>query len=181
MTIPLLETERLRLRGHYPADLEAFVAMWQEPQFYQYLAGKPLPEEEIWTKMLRHMGIWQLCGYGFWAVEEKATGQFIGAVGFGAWQRDITPSLKGFPEVGWVLAAHTHGRGYATEAAQAALTWGDAHLPVPRTVCLIDVGNHPSLRLAAKCGYQEIAHVLYKGIPVVLLERFAPSYRRESN
>jgi RimJ/RimL family protein N-acetyltransferase len=173
INIPLLETGRLRLRGHYPSDLDAFLVMWQEPQFYQYLAGKPLPEEEIWTKMLRHMGVWQLCGYGFWAVEEKATGQFIGAVGFGAWQRDITPSLKGWPEVGWVLAAHTHGRGYATEAAQAALAWGDEHLPQSRTVCLINVDNQPSLRLAAKCGYQEFDRVLYKDLPVVMLERFS--------
>jgi RimJ/RimL family protein N-acetyltransferase len=173
MEIPVIETARLRLRGHYPSDLAPAVAMFQEPQFYQYLAGHPLPEEEVWTKLLRHMGVWHLCGYGFWAVEEKATGQYIGAVGFGEWQRDITPSLKGFPEVGWVLAPHTHGQGYALEAAQAALAWGDAQLPQARTVCLIDVGNAASLRLAAKVGYQEIDRVLYKNIPVVLLERWA--------
>lgn len=173
MEIPVIETPRLRLRGHYLSDLASFLAMWQEPGFYRYLAGRPLPEEEIWTKMLRHLGVWYLCGFGYWAIEEKATGQFIGAVGFGEWQRAITPSFKGFPEVGWVLAPHTHGRGYALEAAQAALTWGDAHLPQARTVCLIDVGNAASLRLAAKCGYQEIDRVSYKEIPVVLLERFA--------
>ena len=174
MNIPVIETARLRLRGHYPSDLAPFVAMWQEPRFYQHLAGRPLPEEEVWTKMLRHAGVWQLCGYGFWAIEEKATGHFIGAVGFGEWQRTITPSLKGSPEVGWVLAPHTHGRGYALEAAAAALAWGDANLPVARTVCIVDVGNAASLRLAAKVGYQEIDRVLYKDIPVVLLERFAP-------
>jgi RimJ/RimL family protein N-acetyltransferase len=173
MEIPVIETARLRLRGHYPSDLAAFVAMWQEPQFYQHLAGHPLPEEEVWTKMLRHLGVWYLYGYGFWAVEEKATGHFIGAVGFGEWQRSITPSIKGFPEVGWVLAPHTHGRGYALEAAQAALAWGDAHLPQARTVCLVDVGNAASLRLAAKVGYQEIGRVLYKGISIVMLERWA--------
>jgi RimJ/RimL family protein N-acetyltransferase len=173
MEIPVIETARLRLRVHYPSDLAASVAMWQEPDFYRHLAGKPLPEEEIWTKMLRHMGVWYICGYGFWAVEEKATGHYIGAVGFGEWQRDIMPSLKSFPEVGWVLAPHTHGRGYALEAAQAALAWGDAHLPVARTVCLVDIGNAASLRLAAKVGYQEVARVLYKDIPVVMLERFA--------
>ena len=75
--------------------------------------------------------------------------------------------------MGWVLAPHTHGQGYALEVAQAALAWGDAHLPVARTVCLVDVGNLASLRLAAKVGYQEIARVLYKDIAVVMLERFA--------
>jgi len=172
MTIPLLQTDRLLLRGHYPADLPPLVAMWQVPQFYQYLAPAPLSEEEIWTKMLRHMGFWQLCSYGFWAIEERDTGQFIGVAGFGAGQRAITPSLKGYPEIGWLLAAHTHGRGYATEAAQAVLAWADAHLPEPRTVCLIDVANAPSLRLAAKCGYREFARTDYHGAPVVLLERF---------
>ncbi len=172
MDIPVLETTRLRLRGHYPTDLTASLAMWQEPAFYQYLGGQPLPEEEVWTKMLRHLGIWALCGYGFWAVEEKTTGHFIGVVGFGDWQRAITPSLKGFPEVGWVFAPGTHGQGYATEAAQAALAWADTHLDQPRTVCLIHPDNQPSLRLAAKCGYQEFSRTQYKGQPGVLLERF---------
>ena len=173
MNIPVIETERLLLRGHYPTDLEASVAMWQLPAFYQYLGGHPLSEEEVWTKMLRHMGVWAICGYGFWAVEEKATSQYIGAVGFGTWQRDIMPSLKGWPEVGWVLAPHMHGQGYGTEAMRAALTWGDMHFTQARTVCLIHPDNLPSLHLAANFGYQEFCRTLYKGQPGVLLERFA--------
>ncbi|TDN37109.1 N-acetyltransferase [Hymenobacter sp. UV11] len=175
METPLLETARLRLRGHYLTDLAPFVAMWQEPQFYQHLTGSPLAEEEVWTKMLRHAGLWALGEYGYWAVEERATGDFIGAIGFGAWQRAIEPSIKGFPEIGWVLAPHTHGRGYATEAAQVVFAWGDAHLRQPRTVCLIDRANAASRRLAAKFGYQEFDHSLYKGHEVVLLERWRPA------
>lgn len=173
MGTPTLDTARLRLRGHYASDLAAFAAMWQQPQFYQYLGGQPLPEDEAWTRLLRHAGLWELVGYGYWAVEEKATGHFIGAVGFGEWQRALEPSLKGWPEIGWVLAPHTHGRGYATEAAQAALAWGDAHFTQPRTVCIIDPSNAPSLGLAAKLGYHDFGHTLFKGKPIVLLERFA--------
>ncbi len=172
MTIPVLETARLRLRGHYPSDLGPSLAMWQEPAFYRFLTGHALPEDEVWTKMLRHAGLWYLYGFGFWAVEKKATGAFIGAVGFGEWHRPIEPSLKGWPEAGWILAPHAHGRGYAAEAVQAALAWGDAHFVQKRTVCLIDSDNEPSLHLAAKCGYHEFSRVLYKGQPVVLLERF---------
>lgn len=76
--------------------------------------------------------------------------------------------------MGWVLAPHTHGRGYATEATQAALAWGDAHLPTPRTVCLIDEANAPSRGLAAKLGYQEFGRAAYHGCAVVLLDRLAP-------
>ena len=177
MEIPVIETARLRLRGHYPGDLPAFLAMWQQPQFYQHLTGLPLPQEEVWTKMLRHAGLWYLQGYGYWAVEEKATGAFIGAVGFGEWQRAMEPSLKSSPEIGWVLAPHTHGRGYATEAAQAALAWGDAHFPQPRTVCIINVDNQASRTLAAKCGYEEFGRTAYKGHSIVLLERFRDGER----
>ena len=172
METPVLETARLRLRGHYATDLTPFAAMWQQPEFYQHLTGTPLPEEEVWTKMLRHAGLWALGEYGYWAVEEKATGAFIGAVGFGAWQRDLTPSLKGFPEIGWVLAPQVHGRGYATEATRAALAWGDARFQQPRTVCIINVGNQASRALAARCGYQEFGRTVYKGHSIVLLERF---------
>jgi RimJ/RimL family protein N-acetyltransferase len=86
----------------------------------------------------------------------------------------ISPALGNWPEAGWVLAPHCHGRGYASEAAGAALAWGDGYFPRPRTVCLIDEANEPSLRLAVKLGYHEYAHTELGGTPVVLLERFAP-------
>jgi RimJ/RimL family protein N-acetyltransferase len=73
-----------------------------------------------------------------------------------------------------VLAPAVHGKGYASEAAQAVLAWSDAHLTQKRTVCIISPDNLPSLRLAAKFGYQEVAHTLYKEQPIVVLERFAP-------
>lgn len=174
MQAPLLETERLRLRGYQASDLPPMLAMWQQPQFYQYLGGQPLPENEVWMRILRSAGLWPLCGYGYWAVEEKATGDFIGAVGFADFRRPISPSLGDWPEAGWVLAPHCHGRGYAAEAMGAALAWGDSHFPRPRTVCLIDVANEPSLRLAARLGYQEYARTELGSTPVALLERLAP-------
>ncbi len=172
---PLLETPRLRLRGHQSADLPAMLAMWQQPQFYQYLGGQPLPESEVWTRLLRTAGLWPVCGFGYWAVEEKASGEFIGAVGFADFRRAISPALGDWPEAGWVLAPHCHGQGYAAEAVGAALAWADGYFARPRTVCLIDVANEPSLRLAAKLGYIEYARTEFGGTPVALLERFAPS------
>ncbi len=173
--IPRLDTARLRLRANQAADLAPFLAMWQEPAFYEFLTGAPLGEEEVWTKLLRHLGQWPMQGYGYWGIEEKATGELVGAVGFADWQRTIEPSLKGFPEMGWVLAPRCHGRGYAAEAAQAALAWADAQLAQRRTVCLIDEANAPSLRLAAKLGFQEFSRTIYKGQSVRLLERLCPT------
>jgi RimJ/RimL family protein N-acetyltransferase len=174
VNIPVLETERLRLRAYQAADLPPLLAMWQQPQFYQYITGQPAPEEEVWPRLLRDTGLWAVCGFGYWAIEEKATGQFIGAVGFADFRRAISPALGEWPEAGWSLAPHAHGQGYATEALRAALAWGDAHFSQPRTVCIINVANQPSLRLAARVGYQEFGRTVFKNQPIVLLERFAP-------
>ena len=112
-------------------------------------------------------------GYGYWGVEEKASGQLVGAVGYADWQRAIEPSLKGFPEAGWVLAPQVHGRGYGTEAMQAAVAWADAHVAQRRTVCIIEPANTASLALAAKMGFREFSRANYKQKVLVLLERFA--------
>ena len=172
-TIPVIDTARLRLRANRPDDLPAFWAMWQQPEFYTFLGGQPLDEEAVWTKLLRHLGQWPMFGYGYWAVEEKASGQLVGAVGYADWQRAIEPSLKGFPEAGWVLAPQVHGRGYGTEAMQAAVAWADAHVPQRRTVCIIEPANTASLALAAKIGFREFSRADYNQKVLILLERFA--------
>jgi RimJ/RimL family protein N-acetyltransferase len=169
--VPVLETSRLLLRGYKPSDFTQYVAMWADPKFYRYLSPRPMVEEEVWATMLRSIGHWALMGYGFWAIEEKATGDFIGAVGFADPKRDIKPRNHGVPEIGWVLAAHTHGRGYATEAVEAAIAWGDEHFGNTRTVCIIHPGNKASLRLAQKFGYREYHRTSYRDGPTVMLER----------
>ena len=169
--VPVLQTERLLLRGYRYTDFAAYVAMWQEPAYYHYMSPAPLPAEEVWTKLLRSIGHWTLMGYGFWAVEEKATGQFVGSIGFSDFKRNIEPPIGDTPEIGWVLAPGTHGKGYATEAVTAALAWGDAYFGPGRRVCLIHPENRASLRVAEKFGFQPYAHTTYKGLPSVLLER----------
>lgn len=174
MEIPVIETARLRLRAYQAADLPAFLAMWQEPQFYQHLTGQPATENEVWTKLLRDTGLWAVCGYGYWAIEEKATGEFVGAVGFANFRRALTPALGDYPEAGWVLAPRVHGQGYGVEALAAALAWGDAHLAQPRTVCIISLANERSRHLAAKLGYREYGRTEFSGTPIAMLERFRP-------
>lgn len=168
---PVLETARLLLRDHRPDDLPEYAALWTEPGFYRYLGGKPLAEEDVWRKMLAQQGHWFLMGYGYWAVEEKATGRFVGCVGFSDFNRQLTPSIKGIPEIGWVLAPRLHGQGYATEAIQAVLAWGEQHFQSRQTVCIIDPENVASLGVARKFGYQELARTTYRDQPIVVLSR----------
>jgi RimJ/RimL family protein N-acetyltransferase len=170
LDIPVVETERLRLRGHRVDDLDACLAVWSDPQVVRYIMGKPLGVEDVWARLLRYVGHWALLGYGFWAVEEKATGQMIGDLGMAEFKRDVVAGFDGVPELGWVLAHKAQGRGYATEAVSAALRWGEAHLGASRMVCLIDPDNLASLRVAAKCGFRELKRITYKDQPTILFE-----------
>jgi RimJ/RimL family protein N-acetyltransferase len=72
--IPVLETPRLILRGRTMEDFPAYLGLWADPPAWRHLAEKPLTEEEVWQKFARIAGIWALKGYGFWLLEEKATG-----------------------------------------------------------------------------------------------------------
>lgn len=170
-TAPVIETERLRLRGHSVADFAGFANLCGDAEVARFIGGQPIAPEEAWAKLLRSAGLWPLLGFGYWVIEERATGRFAGTVGFGDFKRALEPSFDGLPEIGWVLGPTAQGKGYATEAAQAALAWGDTHFQADRTVCLIAPENLPSLRVAAKLGYREYARTAYKEKPVVLLSR----------
>jgi RimJ/RimL family protein N-acetyltransferase len=164
--VPVLETERLRLRGHRLEDFIHSAAMWADPVVTRHIGGQPLTEEESWTKFLRYAGHWSLLGFGYWVAEEKATGNFIGEIGFADYKRDLQPSLQGIPEAGWVLAARAHGQGYATEAVRAVVAWGDTHFASARTACIINLENFSSIRVAEKCGYRELRQTTYHGKPI---------------
>jgi RimJ/RimL family protein N-acetyltransferase len=169
--VPVLETGRLRLRGHRLDDFAHCAAMWADPNVTKHIGGKPFTEEESWTRLLRYGGHWALLGFGYWVAEEKTTGNFIGEIGFADYKRDIEPSLRGVPEIGWVFASQAHGKGYATEAVRAVVAWGDAHFHSARTACIIDPENLPSIRVALKCGYREMQSTTYKGHPTVIFVR----------
>lgn len=171
--LPILETERLKLRRHRMEDFEPSAAMWADPGVTRYIGGQPLTEEESWARFLRYAGHWALMGFGYWVAEEKVTENFVGEVGFADYKRDLTPSLKGVPEIGWVLASSAHGRGYATEAVRAAVEWGDRNLKAGRTACIIAPANLASVRVAEKCGYRKSQVASYKGHSTMMFVREA--------
>ena len=168
---PTLETERLLLRGHRVEDFADSVALWSHPDVTRFISGRAFTAEESWSRLVRYVGHWALMGFGYWVVTDKASGEFLGEVGFADYKRELEPSLDGAPEMGWVLMPHAHGRGVATEAVRAALAWGETRFESKRTTCLIDPGNAASIRVADKCGYREFARTTYKGTPVILFER----------
>jgi RimJ/RimL family protein N-acetyltransferase len=170
----VLTTGRLSLGPHEASDYDDLLSTWREPAVVKYFGGVPSTPEECWARLLRYAGLWRVLGFGYWRLRERATGRFVGEVGLAEFRRDITPSLAGWPEAGWVLAPWAHGQGFAREAADAIFAWADSVLATDRTVCLIDPENAPSLALAAKLGFRPYAQARYKGRDSVLLERLKP-------
>jgi RimJ/RimL family protein N-acetyltransferase len=169
--VPQLETDRLKLRGHRLNDFPACAAMWADPVVTRHIGANPLSQEESWTKFLRYIGHWDLLGFGYWVVEEKETGDFVGEIGFADYKRDLQLPIEVAPECGWVLVPQSHGKGYATEAVRSALAWGDRHFGSSQTTCLIRPENLASIRVAEKCGYRELQRTTYKGQPTIVLVR----------
>jgi RimJ/RimL family protein N-acetyltransferase len=153
---PVIDTQRLLLRPHRSDDLADCVALWSDPDVVRYTIGEPSLPQRTWIRMLAYRGHWALLGYGYWAAEEKASGHYVGELGFADFKRDMVPSIEGIPELGWALRPQFHGNGYATEALCAAVAWGDHHFERRRTVCIIHRDNHRSFRVAAKLGYKAI-------------------------
>lgn len=145
--------------------------MWTDPVVYEFITGRPSTPEESWGRLLRYAGHWKLLGYGYWAVEERGTGRFVGDTGFADYHRNNLPALKDTPELGWVLSPAVHRRGYATEALAAITQWGDRNFKTRRTACIIAPENVASLRVAHKLGFVEDSRTTYNGDPTILMYR----------
>jgi RimJ/RimL family protein N-acetyltransferase len=173
LTIPTVETERLILRGNHVEDFTDLAAIWGDPEVVRFISGKTFSREESWARLMRYLGHWALLGYGFWAIEEKASGRYVGETGLADFRRDLTPSLDGMPEVGWVLAPWAHGKGYATEAVSAAVRWGERKFGKTPLCCIIAPEHKASINVATKCGFRVFARTTYKGGDTIIFRRTA--------
>ncbi|WP_318766899.1 GNAT family N-acetyltransferase [Lactiplantibacillus carotarum] len=145
----IIETARLRLRAWQPADLGPFIAMNQDTAVMRYFptTGSPARTRAFYDVIQREF---QDVGYGLYAVEVKATGDFIGFTGFHGIDFDV--DFRNGVEIGWRLAQASWGHGYATEAAQACLAYGFETLGFQRVYSYTTVTNQPSRNVMRKLG-----------------------------
>jgi RimJ/RimL family protein N-acetyltransferase len=167
---PRIETARLVLRSYLPDDLGAHLAIHRDPVVMRHL-GPPSSREDCWRRLLGGPTLWNWLGYGYWSVERREDGAYLGHIGFADFKRDVMPSLDGLPEMGWIFASEAHGQGYALEAGRAALGWADENLAAPETVAIISPDNHSSIRLAGKLGFERSEQSVYKNDPILIVRR----------
>jgi RimJ/RimL family protein N-acetyltransferase len=115
--------------------------------------------------------MWSLVGFGGWAVARKSDSRLVGMLSlFNAW-RALEPEFGEEPEMGWIFASEVHGQGMAGEACRAVLDWAEANLRPTPIWAIIAPENDPSLRLAAKLGFERVGETLYNDDPTVVLKR----------
>ncbi|MCB1338559.1 MAG: GNAT family N-acetyltransferase [Maritimibacter sp.] len=156
ITIPTLETERLFLRAMREEDVAEEVAFFQTERSRN--VGGPLPSNQVWRAVAGMIGHWALRGYGFWALEEKRSGRYMGRAGL--WCPDPWPE----PEIGWTLMGHAEGQGFAHEAALAARGYAYDELGWTTAISLIVAGNVRSETLAARLGARRAGEYLHPTI-----------------
>lgn len=146
---PVITTQRLHLRNWLSTDADPFYAINQDPLVYEYLKG-PMTMDEVRDFIDRMQQQFTLGGYTLWAVEEKSSGAMMGFVGLNHtdWPAHFTPAV----EIGWRLGSQYWGKGYATEAAKAVLSYAFEALSLTELVSLTAVANQRSRRVMEKIG-----------------------------
>src|ERR1700733_10145566 len=146
---PVLETDRLRLRQWREADIAPNTAMLADPASGRFITadGKPVTDAFVgWRNAAIMAGHWLLHGAGMFVVEEKSTGKFAGRVG--PWAPQDWPGF----EIGWGIAREFRGKGYAVEAARAAIDWAFASFESDQVIHCIDRENTASQGVARRLG-----------------------------
>lgn len=162
--VPLIETERLRLRAFAAADLDAYAAMCADADVMRYVGdGVPIDRDAAWRQMALFLGHWSLRGFGMWAIEERAGGRLVGRAGY--YQPEGWPGA----ELGWLLGRAWWGQGLATEACRAALAQRAA-FGIGRLISLIRPGNVRSAAVAQRLGATHARTVDFLGAPVQVWE-----------
>jgi RimJ/RimL family protein N-acetyltransferase len=146
-----VDTPRLVLRGWRDADRAPYAALNADPVVMEHFPST-LTASQSDEMVDRMAAAWRDRGWGLWAVEVRDEGRFIGFVGLSSptWDAPFTPCV----EIGWRLARHAWGRGYAPEAARAALdvAFRDVALPRDEVVSFTTTANRGSRRVMEKIG-----------------------------
>jgi RimJ/RimL family protein N-acetyltransferase len=172
---PRIETERLILRGFRAGDLDAHAATLGDEEVMRHIGGKPLGREDAWRRLMGGVGSWSLVGMGAWAVERKDDGRMVGHCGLFQFERAMTPSIVGEPEMGWIFDRSVHGQGIAFEACSAALQWADREIAPESYPAIIDLDNAPSMKLAERLGFVRQPDGVYRDAPIAVFRRPGPA------
>ncbi len=142
--IPILETQRLVLRGPEAEDYPDFKATFSS--YRSRFMGGPLNAYEAWMLYAAEIGHWQIRGFGMWMIHDKKTDATLGMAG--GWFPAKWPER----EIAWIIWPEVAGHGYALEATHAARNYFYNECGWEGAVSYLDPKNLDSIRLAERLG-----------------------------
>ncbi|WP_370402585.1 GNAT family N-acetyltransferase [Sulfitobacter sp. JB4-11] len=142
--IPVVETDRLRLRAPHLDDLPTLTGFYGSER--SHWVGGPLDARAAHRSMLSVIGSWALRGYGLWYVADKDSDGFLG------WAGIIFAPGWHEPELGWTVMEEAEGKGIAFEAVSTARNYAARHLGQDGVISYIDPENTRSAALASRLG-----------------------------
>jgi RimJ/RimL family protein N-acetyltransferase len=159
----ICETSRLILRAAKADDAAFVTGMNNDPEVCRFLGGMKTPEESL-LKIVEAIDHQRQHGFSRWSVTLKDTGAIIGRCGL------MRKHISGVTEIelGYAFAREHWGRGYATEAARAALDYSFGVLRHRRVVAIIYPKNHASIGVAGKIGMAFERDIVWEGLPAGL-------------
>jgi len=157
--IPSIRTARLVLRAPRETDAPLLHALLQGPGMLRYFPRTDAPTlDQVRSRVASHLGHWALHGFGIWAVEHAASGDYIGRCGL----QEIPET--GEIEVDYLLGRDHWGRGYTTEAARASVGFGFETVGVETIVGIVHPENAASIRVLEKIGFGSRRRAMYFGM-----------------
>jgi RimJ/RimL family protein N-acetyltransferase len=142
----IVRTGRMRLRPVSYADLADLVALKADPLVYAVMLGGVRTTAETAAELAEDIVFWGRHGVGIWAARAIESGRFLGQVGLHHRRDGHGIALR------FAFAAATHGRGYASEAAGAALRFGHERAGLHRIVALARETNIASREVLGGIG-----------------------------
>ncbi len=150
---PVIETKRLILRQWKESDKTPNFHMNSNPEVMKFFP-KPLSREESDLLADRMKAKIDQNGFGFYAVEEKESGLFVGTIGLNC--PEYTTHFTPCTEIGWRLDNKFWKRGYATEGAKAVLNYAFDELKLDEIVSFTSKLNTPSMSVMERIGMHRV-------------------------
>jgi RimJ/RimL family protein N-acetyltransferase len=162
MEFATIHTSRLVLRQWLESDHEAYIAMNSDEEVMRYFPALQTKEDTL-AQIERFQTFIDENGYGFFAVERKDTGDFIGFTGLSQprFERFFTPCV----EIGWRLDKAQWGMGFAQEAARACLELAFDRMGLKEVYSFTSLLNAPSMNVMQKIGMREVGQFEHPNLP----------------
>lgn len=174
-----IETARLTLRRWQEDDIAPMAQIDADPEVMRYIGdGRVRDLDQTREDVARWERGWEEHGFGLFALEERGSGELLGFTGLSI--PHFLPEILPAVEIGWRLARHRWGQGFATEAARAVLEFAFEDRGLTRVVGVTHVENAASLRVMRRIGMRPVRETTVPGlgVPAWVYDLTAEGFRR---